>query len=116
MLPLVVFALLFGFALTRVEARRRAQAVGFFQTLADAMIVIVRWVLWAAPLGVFALAFSVCVKAGVSVLSALGWYILAECTLYLAVTLRVVLRGRVRGRPAPAAFRGGDPAGAGDRR
>ena len=43
--------------------------------------------LWAAPLGVFALAFSVCVKAGVSVLSALGWYILAMCTLYLAVTL-----------------------------
>jgi proton glutamate symport protein len=87
MLPLVVFALFFGFALTRVEARRRAQAVDLFQTLADAMVIIVRWVLWAAPLGVFALAFSVCVKAGVSVLSALGWYILAQCTLYLAVTV-----------------------------
>jgi proton glutamate symport protein len=86
-LPLVVCALLFGFALTRVEARRRTQAVDLFQTLSDAMIVIVRWVLWAAPLGVFALAFSVCVKAGVSILSALGWYILAQCTLYLAVTL-----------------------------
>jgi Na+/H+-dicarboxylate symporter len=87
MLPLVVCALLFGFALTRVEARRRSQAVDLFQTLADAMIIIVRWVLWVAPLGVFALAFSLCVKAGVSVLSALGWYILAQCTLYLAVTL-----------------------------
>jgi Na+/H+-dicarboxylate symporter len=87
MLPLVVCALLFGFALTRVEARRRSQAVDLFQTLADAMVVIVRWVLWAAPLGVFALAFAVCVKAGVSILSALGWYILAMCTLYLAVTL-----------------------------
>jgi len=87
MLPLVVFALFAGFALTRVEARRRAQAVDLVQTLADVMIHIVRWVLWAAPLGVFALAFAVCVKAGVSVLSALGWYILAMCTLYLAVTL-----------------------------
>ena len=86
MLPLVVFALFVGFALTRVEARRRALAIDLFQTLADVMITIVRWVLWAAPLGVFALAFSVCVKAGVSVLSALGWYILAMCTLYLAVT------------------------------
>ena len=86
MLPLVVCALLFGFALTRVEARRRSQAVELFQTLADVMVIIVRWVLWVAPLGVFALAFSVCVKAGVSVLSALGWYILAMCTLYLAVT------------------------------
>jgi proton glutamate symport protein len=87
MLPLVVCALLFGFALTRVEARRRTQAVDLFQTLADTMVVIVRWVLWAGPLGVFALAFSMCVKAGVSVLSALGWYILAQCTLYMAVTL-----------------------------
>ena len=87
MLPLVVCALLFGFALTRVDARRRAVAIDLFQTLSDVMVVIVRWVLWAGPLGVFALAFSVCVKAGVSVLSALGWYILAMCTLYLAVTL-----------------------------
>ena len=86
-LPLVVFALFFGFALTRVEARRRSVAIDLFQTLADAMIIIVRWVLWAAPLGVFALALSVCIKAGVSVLSALGWYVLAQCTLYLAVTL-----------------------------
>ncbi|HUQ09668.1 MAG TPA: dicarboxylate/amino acid:cation symporter [Steroidobacteraceae bacterium] len=87
MLPLVVCALFFGFALTRVEARRRQQAVDLFQTLADAMVTIVRWVIWVAPLGVFALAFSICVKAGVSILGALGWYILAQCTLYLAVTL-----------------------------
>jgi proton glutamate symport protein len=87
MLPLVVCALLFGFALTRVEASRRTQAVDLFRTLADVMVIIVRWVLWVAPLGVFALAYAVCVKAGVSILSALGWYILAMCTLYLAVTL-----------------------------
>jgi len=91
MLPLVVCALLFGFALTRVEAQRRRQAVDLFQTLSEVMVVIVRWVLWAAPLGVFALAFSICVKAGVSALSALGWYILAQCTLYLTVTLGLYL-------------------------
>jgi Na+/H+-dicarboxylate symporter len=85
MLPLVVFALFFGFALTRVEERRRAQAVDLVRTLADVMITIVKWVLWAAPLGVFALAFTLCVTAGASVLSVLGWYILAQCVLYLAV-------------------------------
>jgi Na+/H+-dicarboxylate symporter len=70
-----------------VEAGRRQQAIGLFQTLADVMVTIVRWVILVAPLGVFALAFSICVKAGVSILGALGWYILAQCTLYLAVTL-----------------------------
>lgn len=87
MLPLVVFALFFGFALTRIETGRRAQMVGFFQALADAMIVIVHWVLWVAPIGVFALILAVCARAGLSMLSALGIYILLECAIYLTVTL-----------------------------
>ena len=91
MLPLVVFALFFGFALTRIETDRRAQVVGFFQAIADTMIVIVGWVLWAAPIGVFALILAVCARAGLSVLSALGVYILLQCTLYLMATLGMVL-------------------------
>jgi Na+/H+-dicarboxylate symporter len=87
MLPTVVFALFFGFALTRIEPLRRAQMVGFFQTIADAMIVVVRWVLWAAPLGVFALILAVCARSGLSMISALGVYILLEISLYTAVTL-----------------------------
>jgi len=87
MLPLVVFALFFGFALTRLEAERRARLVEFFQAIADTMIVIVRWVLWAAPLGVFALVLSVCARAGSSVISALGWYIGLQITMYVTITL-----------------------------
>src|SRR5690606_26900655 len=37
MLPLVVFALFFGFALTRIAAERRAQVIGLCQGIADAM-------------------------------------------------------------------------------
>lgn len=87
MLPVVVFALFFGFALTRLEVQRRALLIEFFQGIADVMIVIVRWVLWAAPLGVFALVLAVCAKAGASVLSALGWYVALLCSMYIAVTL-----------------------------
>jgi Na+/H+-dicarboxylate symporter len=87
MLPLVVFALFFGFAMTRIDAPRRARLLELFQALADTMIAIVRWVLWAAPLGVFALVFAVCASAGSGVVSALGWYIALQCTMYLTVTL-----------------------------
>jgi proton glutamate symport protein len=87
MLPLVVFALFFGFALTRIEAERRKRALDLFQAIADTMIVIVRWVLWAAPIGVLALVFAVCARAGVSMLSALGYYILLQCSIYIVVTL-----------------------------
>jgi proton glutamate symport protein len=90
MLPLVVFALFLGFALTRIAPARRALLMEFFQAIADAMIVIVRWVLWAAPLGVFALILSVCARSGLGMLSALGVYVLVECLLYLAVTVMML--------------------------
>ena len=64
--------------------------VEFFQAIADAMIVIVRWVLWVAPLGVFALILSVCARSGLGMLSALGVYVLVECLLYLSVTVMML--------------------------
>ncbi len=87
MLPLVVFALFFGFALTRIGGDHRAKLVDFFQAIADAMIVIVRWVLWAAPFGVFALILAVCARAGIGMISALGVYIGLEVLLYLLATV-----------------------------
>ena len=92
MLPLVTFALFFGFALTRLEEGPRAQVVGFFQAISDAMIVIVHWVLWAAPVGIFALVLALTARAGLGMLQALGIYILLECALYvLAVLLLIVV-------------------------
>ncbi len=90
MLPLIVFALFFGFALTRIDKPRRDLVVDFFMAIADAMVVVVRWVLWAAPLGVFALVLAVCAQSGLSMISALGIYILMQCVLYLAVTLMML--------------------------
>lgn len=107
MLPLVVSALFFGFALTRIEAARRARVVELVQAIADAMIVIVRWVLWVAPLGVFALTLAVCVTAGVGVLSALAWYVLAQCLLYVIVMLGLYLVAVFAGGQALRKFAAG---------
>lgn len=90
MLPLIVFALFFGFALTRIEKPRRELMMNFFQAMADAMIVVVHWVLWAAPVGVFALVLAVCAQSGMSMVSALAVYILLQCALYLAVTVMML--------------------------
>ena len=90
MLPLIVFALFFGFALTRIDKPRREVMMQFLHAVADAMIVIVRWVLWAAPVGVFALVLAVCAQSGLAMVSALGIYILLQCVLYLAVTLMML--------------------------
>ena len=86
MLPLVVFSLFFGFALSRIDGDRKLRMLEFVQTIIDIMVVIVRWVLWAAPIGVFALMFAACARVGLDMLTALGWYIVLLCCLHLAVT------------------------------
>jgi len=87
MLPLVVFAMFFGFALSRQDAARRERVLDIVRIVGDTMITIVRWVLWAAPLGVFALVLVVCAEVGMSVLGVLGWYIVLMCVIYVLITL-----------------------------
>ena len=91
MLPLVVFALLFGFALTRVEEGRSRRLLELFQSIADTMIVIVRWVLWLAPVGVFALVLVVCASVGGSILGLLGAYVGMQCAVYLGIIAMLYL-------------------------
>ena len=46
-----------------------------FDAIADALLVIIAWVLAVAPLGVFALAFTVGAAAGGAAFAGLGHYI-----------------------------------------
>jgi Na+/H+-dicarboxylate symporter len=74
-LPLVVFAVFFGFAATRLGAAMREQLVGFFRAVSEAMIVIVQWVLLAGPLGVFALSLGVGAHTGFAAAGTIAQYI-----------------------------------------
>ncbi|TDK28350.1 dicarboxylate/amino acid:cation symporter [Luteimonas aestuarii] len=87
MLPLVVFAMFFGFALTRLEVEPRARMLGFIRSIGDTMLVIVRWVLWIAPLGVFALVLAVSARVGLDMLQALLYYVATQSALYITITV-----------------------------
>jgi Na+/H+-dicarboxylate symporter len=75
-LPLVTFALFFGFAVTRLQADLRQSNVPFFRAVSEAMIVVVRWILLAGPLGVFALALGVGLRAGLGAAGTLAHYVI----------------------------------------
>ena len=87
MMPLVLFTLLLALAIAQSPARERETMVGFFRALGDAMLRIVRWVVLAAPLGVFALVVSLAAHIGASVAGAIGVYIL----VYSAGSLAIIL-------------------------
>jgi Na+/H+-dicarboxylate symporter len=99
LLQLVIFALFFGFAASRIAPNLRAPLLGFFQAVMETMLVIIQWVLWVAPVGVFALALGVGARGGVNAAGALGYYLILMCALSLLITIlvypMVVLFGRV---------------------
>jgi len=76
MVPLVVFALLFGLAASRIDDELIPQIERLFRAIAQTMLVIVGWVLWVAPLGVLALALGVGIRLGGSAAGVLAHYVL----------------------------------------
>ena len=91
MLPLVVFTLAFGLALGRLPTDLRTPIVGFFRGIAEAMTLLVRWILKLAPFGVFALALALAAKLGTSVVGAVGFYVIAHSALLLLGVLLLYL-------------------------
>lgn len=86
-LPLVFFTLLFGIAVTRIEEQRRRSVVTLFEVIADALLVVIGWVLWIAPAGIFALAFTLGAGAGAAAFGAVVHYVLLVSALGLAMML-----------------------------
>jgi Na+/H+-dicarboxylate symporter len=75
-LPLIVFTLAFAFATLKLPETKRLTILALFEAVADAMVMIVGWVLALAPIGVFALAFGLGVTAGSAAFGALAHYVL----------------------------------------
>ncbi len=99
MLPLTIFFALLAVAITRLPESQSEILLGFFHALANAMLQIIGWVLWIAPIGVAALAFGVGLKSGGGAFAALAHYILLVSAmggfiLVLAYALALVLGGQ----------------------
>jgi len=102
MLPLTLFFVMFAVAITRLPEDQGERLLGFFHALGNAMLLIIGWVLSAAPVGVFALAYGVGVQSGGGAFAALGHYVLTVTAmgtfvLLLAYGIAIGL-GRTGGR------------------
>ena len=68
------------------------------------MVVIVRWVLWAAPVGVFALALGVGLRAGAGAVGVIAHYIVAVVLAQVGITFVAYLIAVTVGRVPLQAF------------
>jgi len=103
-LPLMVFTIAFAFAATQLPDKKRAVITGFFEAFADAMLIIIKWVLDLAPIGVFALAYGVGAKAGAAALGALAHYVLIISLVGSIIWVFAYILAIVGGRRQPMQF------------
>jgi Na+/H+-dicarboxylate symporter len=86
-LPLVVFTLLFALAVSQLGERQRGSLVGLFESISDALLILIGWVLAIAPIGVLALAFGLGATAGGGAFAALAYYIVLVSAIGTVVIL-----------------------------
>lgn len=102
MLQLIVFTLLLALAIARSPATARDTLVGFFHAFTEAMMVLVRWIVALAPIGVFGLVLPLAAHSGIALAGAMGFYIavysVASVVVILLLYPVVALAGRVRVR------------------
>ncbi len=97
MLPVVVFVAAFALAAGRLPERQQAPLIAFFDAVKDAMLVLVGWIFVLGPIGVFALAMAVGLKAGIGAFGVLAHYVavlvIAQSSLILVVYALVAVLG-----------------------
>ena len=103
-LPLMVFALAFAFAITRLPEAQRVMLDQFFNALADALLILIQWVLLLAPAGVFALAVGVGANAGLAAFGALLHYVLIVSSVGVVIWLFSYILTYVGSKTSPVAF------------
>jgi Na+/H+-dicarboxylate symporter len=104
-LPVILFAVMFGLALAHVGDARRDAVLGVVNGIADAMQRLVGWILELAPIGVFALAVPLAFRLGISAAGAVIAYIALVVALTVAaVAILLYPLGILAGRMPASAF------------
>jgi Na+/H+-dicarboxylate symporter len=97
-LSLMIFTGLFAASLLHIADEQRSLIVSFFTAIKNAMFVLIRWVMWLAPIGIFALVFPLAATLGVTVINVLGLFIVVCCGLIVGMTLLLYPIAAILGR------------------
>lgn len=102
LLPLIIFSVIFGAAISTIAPGRRDAILSFFNAVNDAVMIIIDWVMKLAPYAVFALVGAVVSRFGVDLLQSLLTYalvVVGGLLLQAFGTYSVVLRLLARLNP-----------------
>jgi Na+/H+-dicarboxylate symporter len=103
-LQVVVFTILFALATGRLAAPARDAVAAFFSPIAEAMLVIVAWLLRVSPVAVFALAFAAAREIGFDAAWVLLAFALLTTVVMIVATIGLVPVAGILGRTGMLRF------------
>lgn len=86
-IQILVFTILVGLAISRLATEQRLPIAQSIHGLADAMMILIGWILWGTPIGVFALILSVTLSTGLGSMSLVLWFIVGLSALLIVATI-----------------------------
>jgi Na+/H+-dicarboxylate symporter len=95
LLPLIVFTVLFAAAAGTLNEERREPLLALADSVTETLIRLVHWILWTAPVGVFALAAPVTAESGWAMLQSLAIFVVVVMVgliLFIAVVYLPLVR------------------------
>ncbi len=98
LLPIILASVVFAVALTQIPDEPRRRLLDLFGAALAVILVVLSWILIAAPVAVFALAYSMSVKGGASAAQALGWFVLVGILLLVIFWAALYPTAAVLGR------------------
>ncbi|HEX9885773.1 MAG TPA: dicarboxylate/amino acid:cation symporter [Longimicrobiales bacterium] len=102
LLPLIVFTIIFGAAVSMVDQQYRDPVLNFFQGVNQASMIVIDWVMLLAPYAVFALIASVVANFGLDLLRSLLVYsvtVVVGLLLHAFGTYALIIRFMVKMNP-----------------
>ena len=82
-----MFTVLFALAATHLAPEPRELLSRIGQALADATMILVRWIMQLTPLGVFALSFVMAAGTGLGAAGFMGAWVAISCAVMIVFTL-----------------------------
>lgn len=104
LIQVVVFTILFALAAGQLAAEKRQVLVAFFSPVAEAMLVILAWLLRVSPVAVFALAFTASREIGLDAARALITFAIITSVVMVMAILGLMLVAGILGRVGLARF------------
>jgi proton glutamate symport protein len=103
-LPILLFTVVFGLAVRRLSDERRQPITLAVQGVAEAMLIVVRWILLGTPAGVFGLTYVAALHAGGAAAGMMTAFIVLVCALLALFIVLLYPITALLGRTSMATF------------